>query len=101
MPYMIETFDKPGCADLRSRLRPEHLDYLEANKALLLACGAKLDDAGELASGGLYLLAVESRAEAQAFIEADPFLKGDLFQRVMVTRWRQAYLDGRNTLKEG
>lgn len=101
MPYMIETFDAPGCAELRSRLRPEHLDYLEANKALLLACGAKLDDAGQSASGGLYLLAVESRDEAQAFIEADPFFRGKLFERVAVTRWRKAYLDGRNTLKEG
>lgn len=101
MPYMIETFDKPGCADLRSQLRPAHLDYLERHRALLLACGAKLDDAGEGASGGLYLLDVETRAEAEAFIAADPFHAGDLFERVFITRWRKAYLDGRNTLNEG
>lgn len=100
MPWMIETFDKEGCADLRSQLRPVHLDYLEANKVLLLACGAKLDDAGQAASGGLYLLDVDSREEAQAFIEADPFHQGGLFQRVEVLRWRKAYLDGRNTLNE-
>lgn len=100
MPWMIETYDKEGCADLRSRLRPAHLDYLEAHKNLLLACGAKLDDAGETASGGLYLLDVESRQEAQAFIEGDPFHKGHLFEKVTVLRWRKAYLDGRNTLNE-
>lgn len=100
MPYMIETYDKPGCADLRIQLRPAHLDYLEANKHLLLACGAKLDDAGDLASGGLYVLDVDTRAEAEAFIKADPFHEGDLFERVFVTRWRKAYLDGRNTLNE-
>ncbi|WP_428927894.1 YciI family protein [Marinibacterium sp. SX1] len=100
MPWMVETYDKPGCADLRIRLRPAHLDYLEANKHLLLACGAKLDDDGNLASGGLYVLDVATRAEAQAFIEADPFHQGDLFERVFVTRWRKAYLDGRNTLNE-
>ncbi|QDY70636.1 YciI family protein [Qingshengfaniella alkalisoli] len=101
MPWMIETFDKPGCAELRSQLRPEHLDYLEANKSLLLACGAKLDDEGEGASGGLYLLDVNGRAQAQSFIEQDPFFKGNLFARVVVTRWRKAYLDRRNTLNEG
>lgn len=97
---MVETWDKPGCAELRSQLRPAHLDYLETHKALLLACGAKLDDAGDLASGGVYLLDVASRAEAEEFIRNDPFHKGDLFREVFVTQWRKAYLDGRNTLKE-
>ncbi|WP_349036537.1 YciI family protein [Pseudotabrizicola sp. 4114] len=98
---MIETFDKAEAGALRLRLRPAHLEYLEANRHLLLACGAKLSDDGQAASGGLYLLAVESRAEAEAFIAADPFHQGDLFERVFVTRWRQAYLDRRNTLNEG
>ena len=40
MPYMIETFDKPDTGELRQELRPAHLDYLEDNKKLLLACGA-------------------------------------------------------------
>src|SRR5690606_2486837 len=44
MPYLIETFDKPHTQALRQALRDKHLDYLEENKALLLACGAKLDD---------------------------------------------------------
>lgn len=101
MPYMIETWDKPDHGALRRDLRPAHLDYLERHKALLLACGAKLDEDGQAASGGLYLLDVDSRAEAQAFIEGDPFFAGDLFDRVTVTRWRKAYLDGRNTLDEG
>ncbi|WP_353176421.1 MULTISPECIES: YciI family protein [unclassified Salinisphaera] len=98
MPYMIETFDKPNHHDLRLAVRDEHLVYLDANMHLLIACGAKLDDAGDHASGGLYLVALETRDEARAFIEADPFYKAELFERVEITRWRQAYLDGRNTL---
>lgn len=101
MPWMIETYDKPGSGALRLEVRPEHLDYLETNKELLLACGAKLDDEGGAASGGLYLLALETREQAQAFIAADPFFKAGLFERVFITRWRKAYLDGRNTLDEG
>jgi uncharacterized protein YciI len=97
---MVETYDMPESGDLRLRLRPAHLKYLETNRHLLLACGAKLDDTGEAASGGLYLLAVETRDEAEAFIAADPFYQGNLFGQVLVTRWRKAYLDGRNTLDE-
>src|SRR5260370_32047297 len=55
MPYFIETYDKPGRQSLRQRVRPAHLQYLEMNKNKLLASGAKLDDAGANASGGIYI----------------------------------------------
>jgi uncharacterized protein YciI len=92
MPYIIETWDRPDTLDLRRQVRPEHLEYLERNKHLLLACGAKLTDEGSDAGGGLYVLDVETREEAQAFIAADPFHKAGLFDRVAVARWRKAYL---------
>ncbi|OYW59682.1 MAG: hypothetical protein B7X76_03850 [Azorhizobium sp. 39-67-5] len=94
MPYMIETFDKPDTLALRAAERAAHLAFLEANKHLLLACGAKLDDAGEAAGGGLYVVNVETRAEAEAFIAADPFAIAGLFERIVINRWRKAYLDG-------
>lgn len=98
MPYMIETFDKSDSHDLRLEQRQAHLAYLEAHTALLLACGAKLSDDGVIADGGLYLVDLESRADAKRFIEADPFHQAGLFERVEIQRWRQAYLAGRNTL---
>lgn len=94
MPYMIETFDKPGTLALRASERAAHLAFLDANKALLLACGAKLSDDGEAAGGGLYVVDVETRAEAEAFIAADPFFIAGLFERVVINRWRKAYVDG-------
>lgn len=94
MPYMIETFDKPGTLALRAAERAAHLAFLDANKHLLLACGAKLDDDGEAAGGGLYVVDVETRAEAEAFIGADPFSLAGLFERVVIHRWRKAYLGG-------
>jgi uncharacterized protein YciI len=98
MPYFIETFDRPNHGHVRQAHRPQHLAYLEANKAKLLACGAKLTDDGEAALGGVYLVDVETRAEAERFIAEDPFTKADLFLRIEITRWRKAYLDGRNYL---
>ncbi|MFC3608871.1 YciI family protein [Stutzerimonas tarimensis] len=94
MPYLIETFDKPGHQQLRRDTRDEHLRFLEANKTLLLACGAKLaDDGGDL-GGGLYVVDLETRAEAERFIAEDPFSRVELFERVTITRWRKAYLAG-------
>lgn len=94
MPYTIETFDKPGTLDLRAATRDAHLAFLGANRHLLIACGAKLDDEGNAAGGGLYVVALESRAEAEAFIAADPFFTAGLFERVVIHRWRKAYVDG-------
>ncbi|MGO1182292.1 MAG: YciI family protein [Micrococcaceae bacterium] len=98
MTYFIETFDAPDRAYVRQQVYQEHLDFLSENAHMLLACGAKLDDAGERASGGVYLIDVETRTEAENFIAADPFYQHGLFGTVNITRWRKAYLDGQNFL---
>lgn len=98
MPYFIETFDAPERAHVRRQMYQQHLDFLDEKAPLLLACGAKLDDDGERATGGIYLVDVATRTEAERLIEADPFHQNNLFQKVEITRWRKAYLDGRNFL---
>ena len=68
MPYMIETWDKPDHGALRLDLRPAHLDYLERHKALLLACGAKLDESKRAHSDrSLTCLLGEGEEENQYF----------------------------------
>ena len=98
MPYLIETFDKADHQHVRKANRPAHLDFLEANKSLLLACGAKLPDDGPGAVGGLYILDTDSRAEAERFIADDPLTAAGLFETVAVTQWRKAYFDGESCL---
>lgn len=99
MPYFIETFDKENHAHVRQQHRAEHLVFLEENKDKLLACGAKLNEDGSDAGGGVYIVDVDSREEAEAFIKADPFYKdADLFREIKITKWRKAYLDGKSFL---
>ncbi|MHC5797131.1 YciI family protein [Lacisediminihabitans sp. FW035] len=95
MPYVIETWDKPQHQQLRAFSRAEHLDYLDRHSARLLACGAKLRDDGSDLGGGLYVFDTEVRADAERFIADDPFSLVGLFERVTVTRWRKAYVDGK------
>jgi uncharacterized protein YciI len=94
MPFFIETFDKPGHAQLRLATRDEHLAFLAQHKRLLLACGAKLTDEGENAGGGVYIVDVQTREEAEQFIAQDPFTLAGLFEQVNIVRWRKAYVDG-------
>ncbi|WOD14400.1 YciI family protein [Paraburkholderia kirstenboschensis] len=94
MPFFIETFDKPGHAQMRLDKRDEHLAFLERHKRLLLACGAKLTDDGENSGGGVYIVDVQTREEAERFIAHDPFTLAGLFEHVNIVRWRKAYVNG-------
>jgi uncharacterized protein YciI len=93
MPYAIQTRDKPGTAELRLATRPAHLEYLTKHKDKLLAGGALVDDAGASAQGGLLIVDVEERTEAERFINEDPFTKAGLFEKITVTRWRKAFFN--------
>jgi uncharacterized protein len=94
MPFIIETWDKPGHQHVRQQTRSEHLKFLEEIAPRLIACGAKLNDDGTDAGGGIYIVDVDTRAEAEATISADPFTAVQLFERVEIKRWRKAYVDG-------
>ncbi|MFL9925293.1 YciI family protein [Herbaspirillum lusitanum] len=94
MPFIIETWDKPDHQHVRQQARAEHLKFLAEIAPKLIACGAKLNDDGSDAGGGLYVVDVDTRAEAEALIAADPFTTVNLFGRVEIKRWRKAYVDG-------
>jgi uncharacterized protein YciI len=93
MPFLIDATDGPGTAALRQTVRPEHLAYLEANQAMLLAAGAKLSDDAATASGSFYIVATESRAVAEAFVAADPFARSGVFDTITLQRWRKGFFD--------
>jgi hypothetical protein len=91
MPYAIQTTDKPDSGALRTKVRDEHIKYLDANQHRLLAAGAVINDDGTGGHGGILIVDTEVRKEAEDFIAGDPFTRAGLFQKVTVTRWRKAY----------
>ena len=99
MPFMIVADDKPGAAELRARLRPDHLDYLEAHLGQLIAAGARLQDDGTTAIGSLYIFDTDDRATAEAFVANDPYALGGLFGRIETIRWRRGVLDFKSYLQ--
>jgi uncharacterized protein YciI len=98
MPYVIETWDKPDSLDLRMEVRPEHIVFLECNTAKLLGAGAKLSDDGETMLGTIYIVDVETRAEAEAFVAQDPFTQNGLPGKIQITRWRKAFFNFENNM---
>jgi uncharacterized protein YciI len=96
MPYMVIAEDRANTADLRARVRPAHVAYLEANLGMLLGAGARMDDDGVTATGSLYLIDTDSREAAERFVANDPFMLEGVFSGFTATRWRKAILDGRS-----
>ncbi|MDW3682144.1 YciI family protein [Cupriavidus sp. CV2] len=97
MPFAILTFDKPDSSELRMRLRPEHVAYLNARKHLMLAGGAMLDGGGT-ARGGIIIIDTDDRLAAESFAADDPFNRGELFEEVRVVPWRKSFFNFENCM---
>ncbi len=89
MLFAFICVDKPDSSELRSKLRPPHLEYMIAVKDRTVFGGPLQDDAGEASQGSIFAIEFGSRAEAEAFLAEEPYNKGGLFQSTAIWRWRQ------------
>ena len=80
MLYVLHLLDKPGTADLRRRLRPEHKTFLARMADRIAFAGPLLADDGETMIGSLFLVAAPGRAHVEAFNRADPFHAAGIWQ---------------------
>jgi uncharacterized protein YciI len=92
MPYLVLTKDRPDYGHIRSAIKPSHIEYLEANKASLLAAGALLDD-GAVDYDGTVLLDTDDAGEADAFIADDPYSHAGLYAQVTLVPWRKEFFN--------
>lgn len=88
MTYIIETWDKKDHQFLRNQLLFKHQNYLNQQLNTLVAYGDKLDETSGVITGSFYILNVETRAQAQQFIQADPLFLEGLLQKVKIESWR-------------
>ena len=89
MLWAVLCIDRPHSTEARDELRMVHRQYLNAKGQGIFFSGPLLgDDAGEQI-GSLFVLNVAARAEAQAFIDAEPFNNAGVFARVEIYRMRK------------
>ena len=89
MLWAISRVAGPDFAARREQGLKAHLDYLHSQKNILVVSGATLTDDGKDVTGSLLVVNVGSRAEAQAFIDNDPFQKAGMFTSLKITRMRK------------
>jgi uncharacterized protein len=67
--------DEPPMADIRVRLEPAHLAFLDTHRREIPMAGSLRDEPGGPSAGGLWVFDVESKARAVQLIEDDPYYK--------------------------
>jgi uncharacterized protein len=96
MPWMIFSEDSANGPRLRAdtALMAAHWDYELSIKDRILAAGSLRSDDGESKIGSLLIVKADTRAEAQAIIDADPATQAGLRGKITLHRWNMAILDG-------
>lgn len=89
MLWAISRVAAPNFAELREKGLQPHVAYLQSQKKILVLSGATTSDDGKEFVGSLLIVNVGSRAEAQAFVDGDPFTNARMFKDVKITRMRK------------
>jgi uncharacterized protein YciI len=89
MLWAISRVAGPDFTAKREKGLQPHLDYLHSQKKILVLSGGTTTDDGKEIIGSLLIVNVESRAEAKAFVDGDPFQQAGMFTNTKITRMRK------------
>lgn len=89
MFWAISRVAAPNFAEMREKALQPHIDYLKSQKKILVLSGGTTSDDGKEFVGSLLIVNVGTRAEAQAFVDGDPFQNAGMFKDVRITRMRK------------
>ena len=89
MLWVVTCVDKPNTAAIRESVLQPHRDYLASQKHILVLAGATQNDEGTVAIGSVFVLNVNSRAEAKKFSDGDPFTQKGVFADIKIVRMRK------------
>jgi uncharacterized protein YciI len=84
MIFSFILLDKPDAGDLRQRVRPEHKAYLAAVAERIAFAGPLVADDGQTMLGSLLAIDFPSRADAHAWLAAEPFTREGLYASATV-----------------
>jgi uncharacterized protein YciI len=79
MIYIFHLLDRPGAAELRQRVRPQHKAYLAEVAERIAFAGPLLADDGETMVGSLLAIDFPDREAARAWLAQEPFTKSGVY----------------------
>ncbi len=98
--FLVLAYDgtDEAAAARRGAARPAHFEGIKplVARGELRAAGAILDDAGKMI-GSAVMAEFPSRAELDAWLARDPYVKEGVWQKIEIRPFRMAVLDGKIT----
>ncbi|WP_372658416.1 YciI family protein [Hydrogenophaga sp.] len=79
MIYTLILIDRPGTAELRQRVRPDHKAYLARVADRIAFAGPFTHDDGVTMIGSLLAIDFDSRDAAHAWLAEEPFMRAGLY----------------------
>jgi uncharacterized protein YciI len=100
MQFLLLAYDgtDDGAKARRAAARPAHFAGIEPmiERGELRAAGAILDDSGDMI-GSAVLAEFPSRADLDAWLAREPYVKEGVWQQIEIRPFRLAVLDGKVT----
>jgi uncharacterized protein len=94
MPFIISFHDAPGTdREKKASIRAVHVDYVTRNADRIIVSGGLFPDDDDFPNGGVIILAVDTREEAVAYIENDPFFLNGIFTAYTIRRFKKFIFD--------
>jgi uncharacterized protein YciI len=84
MLFVFMLGDRPDGAAIRTRVRPEHKDYLGAMADRIAFAGPLIGDDGNGMIGSLLVIDFPDRAAAMEWLAQEPFTRAGLYASVQV-----------------
>ncbi len=94
--YAILCFDRPDSAALRDQHRAAHQKFLGENSKKILFGGPLKNTPDGPSTGALIVVDCATREEAEAFIGADPFYRGGVYENVALRVFKQVFPQARS-----
>ena len=84
MIFAILLMDRPGTAELRVQIRPEHRAYLAQQADRMAFAGPLTSEDGNTVVGSLLAMDFANRAEVDAWLKNEPFTKAGVYEEPVI-----------------
>ncbi len=84
MIFVFHLLDRPGAAELRQKVRPEHRAYLGAVAERIAFAGPLIDETAQAMVGSVLAIDFESRDAAIQWLGCEPYTKAGVYASTSV-----------------
>lgn len=86
--FHITCHQKAGTTELRGQVRPKHMEYIDANKAIVKVAGGILVDGKP--DGAIFVIEADNIEAATSFAKNEPYCTEGVFDRHDIVQFHPA-----------